>query len=463
VLKRIFVSSLFFLFVSHSLADISSVYQQNCASCHGDKLQGGSASSLIDGQWQHGSSAEQIASNIKNGIPDLGMPAWRGAIDDKTIRGLVIFFDEQRAAAGREALLNKVRPKSGVYESRDHKFSLERLQKIDGVLWSLDFMPDESVLVTERSGKLWHYHSGELSQIKGIPEVWDHGQGGLMEVMLHPDYQNNKWIYLSYSDGGVISGGMTKVVRGKLKDGNWVDEQTIYQAPSKLYINSGHHFGSRFVFSEGYLYFSIGDRGRKAMSQDLGKPNGKIHRLHDDGRIPQDNPFVNTPGALATIWSYGHRNPQGMAIDPKTGIIWESEHGPRGGDEINFIERGLNYGWPEITYGMNYSGTPMTSETAREGMEQPSLYWVPSIAVSGIEFYNGQKFPKWQGKMLVAGMSSQELHLLSLDGTSVVDDEIILKNEGRIRDVGVAPDGSVYLLLNEGRSHGHLSRISPAN
>lgn len=460
MLKNLLASSFLLASCGLAVADVADVYQKNCASCHGANLQGGSGSALADGQWQHGSSPDEIAANIKDGLPNLGMPAWKGSLDDKTIRGLVIYFDEQRAQKERQALLDKLQPKSGVYESRDHKFRLERLQKIDGVLWSLDFMPDGAVLVTQRAGKLWHFKDGELSQISGIPEVWNHGQGGLMEVALHPDYKNNAWIYLSYSDGGMIRGGMTKVVRGKIIDGKWQQQQTIYEAPAELYINTGYHFGSRFVFKDGYLFFSIGDRGRKEWAQDLSQPNGKIHRIHDDGRIPEDNPFVNTKGALASIWSYGHRNPQGMDLDPATGLIWESEHGPRGGDEINLIEKGLNYGWPVITYGMNYNGTPMTSETAREGMEQPLLYWVPSIAASGIEFYYGEQFSAWQGKLLASGMASEELHLLTIDKRKVVDDEIILKSEGRIRDVGVGPDGAVYLLLNDGRSHGFLTKLT---
>ena len=198
-------------------------------------------------------------------------------------------------------------------------------------------------------------------------------------------------------------------------------------------------------------------------SQDLDRPTGKIFRLHDDGRVPADNPFVDTPGALPGIWSYGHRNPQGMDQDPITGLLWESEHGPRGGDEINLVEKGLNYGWPVITYGMNYNGTPITEETHREGMEQPKLHWTPSIAVAGIDFYEGEAFPGWTGKLLAGGMASEELHLLTIEDGEVTADEVILKGRGRIRDVASGPDGMIYLLLNDGSPRkGRIVRMVPA-
>ena len=209
--------------------------------------------------------------------------------------------------------------------------------------------------------------------------------------------------------------------------------------------------------------FSIGDRGRQDMAQDITRPNGKIHRIHDDGRIPTDNPFADRPGAYASIWSYGHRNPQGLDIDPSTGELWETEHGPRGGDETNKIRPGLNFGWPVITYGMNYNGSPMTDSTSQEGMEQPMHYWVPSIASCGIDFYEGNRFYNWKNNLFVSGMASQELHRLTIEDGEVVDDEIVLKNQGRVRDVANGPDGYLYVSLTSGTpAKGRIYRLVPA-
>ncbi len=243
---------------------------------------------------------------------------------------------------------------------------------------------------------------------------------------------------------------MTAVVRGRIRDGKWTEEQKLYSAPKELHTSTRAHFGSRFVFQDGYLFFGIGDRGRMGQAQDLDRPNGKIHRIHDDGRVPADNPFVNTPGALPTIWAYGARNPQGLALHPLTGELWETEHGPRGGDEVNLILPGRNYGWPTITHGINYNGKPITDKTAMPGMEQPAHYWVPSIAVCGIDFYQGDKFPKWQNNLLVTGLASQQLHRLVIEDGKVVRDEVILKGQGRLRDVNTGPDGLVYLALDSG-------------
>jgi glucose/arabinose dehydrogenase len=242
-----------------------------------------------------------------------------------------------------------------------------------------------------------------------------------------------------------------------------VDQEDIFRVPGKFHTSSAVHFGTRFVFQDGYLFFSIGDRGRMHMAQDVTKPNGKIHRIHDDGRIPPDNPFVDQTDAYPSLWSLGNRNPQGLALHPVTGELWETEHGPRGGDEVNLIRRGLNYGWPEITYGMNYNGTPITAETAREGLEQPALHWTPSIAVCGIDFYTGDQFPSWQNHLLVGGLASQELHRLVLDGDRVIEDEVILSDMGRVRDVATGPDGSIYVAINSNSSETSiLYRLVPA-
>jgi glucose/arabinose dehydrogenase len=275
----------------------------------------------------------------------------------------------------------------------------------------------------------------------------------MMEVALHPDYKNNGWIYLAFSasgqkgNGGELS-GMTKIVRGRIIDNIWMDEQEIFEAPESSFLSTGLHFGTRIVFKDGYLFFPIGDRGRKDDAQNLMLPNGKVHRIHDDGRIPKDNPFVDSKGAFPSIWTYGNRNAQGLDLHPLTGEIWEAEHGPRGGDEINLIERGKNYGWPMVTYGMNYNGTPITEKTEMEGVEPPKLHWTPSIAVCGIDFYEGDVFPEWKYDLFAGGLASQELHRLRIEAGEVVNSSIILKDAGRIRDVASGPDGTLYLVLN---------------
>jgi len=447
--------------------EIRELYDENCASCHGGDLAGGSGSSLIDDEWVHGSSDEAIATAIREGIPDMGMPPWEGMLDEKQIRAMVIFLREVKTGKLQEALGESL--SGDVVTAAGHSYSLEELGQGEGLLWSIAFLPDSSMLVTQRDGVLWHFADGERREISGTPEVWQHGQGGLLEVAPHPDYASNGWIYLSYSDHTGAEekdkdAGMTKVVRGKIVDGKWTSQETLFQVDEEHHTSSGAHYGSRFVFDDGYLFFSIGDRGRMERAQDLDRPNGKIYRIHDDGRVPEDNPFVNSDGALPEIWSYGHRNPQGLDQDPASGLLWNSEHGPRGGDEINQVQKGKNYGWPVITYGMNYNGTPITEETHREGMEQPRLHWTPSIAVAGIDFYEGNAFPGWTGKLLVGGMASEALHLLTIEDGEVIADEVILKDRGRIRDVASGPDGHIYLLLNSGSPRkGKIVRMAPSS
>ena len=256
---------------------------------------------------------------------------------------------------------------------------------------------------------------------------------------------------------------MIKIVRGKIVRDQWTQEEIIFDVPARFHHSSGLHFGSRFVFKNRYLFFSIGDRGQRLQAQDLRTPAGKIHRIYDDGRIPEDNPFVHLKHAYKSIWAYGNRNPQGLDAHPVTGELWESEHGPRGGDEVNIIQRGENYGWPVITYGMNYDGSPITGETHRKGMQQPVHYWVPSISVCGIDFYEGDLFSGWKNDLFAGGLASQELHRLVIRRDKVVRDEVILKNQGRVRDVLSGPDGYIYVILNHTLALSTIQRLVPAN
>ncbi len=447
--------------------DVAEVYKTYCASCHGENLQGGQGSSLIDAEWKHGASDAEIAKSIANGYPELGMVPWKGTLTDDQIRSLVIFIREQGQMAAAEGRNLRVKPIGGVFASDRHNFRLEKVTEVDNILWSMAFMPEGSILLTQRDGPVWRYKDGENHLITGTPKVWQNGQGGMLEVALHPDYATNGWIYLGYSEniGAKEEGkdaGITAVVRGRIRNDRWVDQEEIFHVPGEFHINSGVHFGTRFVFQDGYLFFSIGERGRQDMAQDITRPNGKIHRIFDDGRIPPDNPLVNVAGAYKSIWSFGHRNPQGLDLDPRTGKLWSTEHGPRGGDEVNLVQRGANYGWPVITYGMNYNGSPITNLTAKEGMEQPKHFWVPSIAVCGIDFYEGDKFPRWKNNLFASGMASEELHRLVIENDQVVSDEIVLKGQGRVRDVLSGPDGYIYVALNtRGPDHGTLYRLVP--
>lgn len=324
---------------------------------------------------------------------------------------------------------------------------------VTGVMqpWGVAFLLDGSMLVTDKTGSLLHFMDGVQTEISGLPEVLVIGQGGLMDVVLHPEYEQNGWIYLSYvSTEGEGPGGNTAIMRAKLEEGQLVDTEVIYKASPNTDV--GRHFGSRIAFDrDGYLYFSIGDRGaRDRNPQDLTRDGGKIYRLHDDGRIPADNPFVGQKGVKEATFTYGHRNPQGMAMHPETGQIWSHEHGPRGGDEINISESGKNFGWPEITYGVNYSGTSITEKTAAPGMDQPLFHWTPSVAPSGMAFVTSDRYPDWKDSLLVGVLKFAYLERLTLDGEKVVAREKLLEGIGRVRDVRQGPDGFIYVSV-EGR------------
>ena len=429
---------------------VADAFAQRCAACHGAELQGGQAKSLLDDEWKYGGDDASLAASIRDGHPKDGMPPFSTMMDEPAIRAMVIFIREKADSARRSKTTFAKPLGDTVVTSEEHKFRLELVTEGLETPWSIAFLPDGRMLVTEKPGRLRIVDKGKLlpEPVAGVPKVWSEGQGGLLDVALHPDYATNGWIYLSYSDPGPDGSAMTKVIRGRLKDGALVDQETLFAAPVELYRTGTVHFGSRFVFDKGYLFFSIGERGQQKDAQDLTRPNGKVHRIRDDGKVPEDNPFVKTAGALATIWSYGHRNPQGLAKHPVTGELYDAEHGPRGGDEINHVRVGRNYGWPIITYGMNYDGTPMTDLTAKDGLEQPLTYWTPSIAVCAIDFYVGDRFPRWKNDLLVSSLAAEELRRLRIDGDRLVKQEVLFKGIGRLRDVVVGPDGLVYVAFN---------------
>jgi len=300
--------------------------------------------------------------------------------------------------------------------------------------WGMVFLPNGGLLISEKSGKLLLFKDGKKVDIGNLPEIYVRGQGGFLDLELHPDYANNGWLYFSFaSSEGDGKGGNTAIMRAKLKNNSLVEKQLLYKAtPNTTKVQ---HFGSRLEFdNEGYLYFSVGDRGNRDVNpQDITRDGGKIYRILDDGSIPKDNPFVHEKNAKKAIFSYGHRNPQGLVKHPETGAIWDHEHGPRGGDEINILKKGKNYGWPIVTYGINYSGTPITNKTSLAGMEQPLHYWV--------------KYPNWKGNLLVGSLSFQYLERLILENNKVVYREKLLENMGRVRNVRQGPDGYIYVAI----------------
>lgn len=423
------------------------LYEKHCMICHGRDLQGGLGGSLIDGSsWKRVGDDLSFIDYVLSGDVDTSMPAFEDVLSRPEIRSLEIYIDEKRL---QEANIGSDSKGSGVYESGAYSFELETV--VDGLEtpWSVAFISEGEMLITEKKGQLRHFADGELhDSVEGIPETWVSRQGGLLEVALHPEYADNGWVYLSYSALGNGREGMTRVVRGRIVDNVWQNEEVIFEAPEETHSSAGFHFGSRIAFQDGYLFFSVGDRGRQNDAQNLSLPGGKIHRIYDDGRVPEDNPFVGVGGSFPTIWSYGNRNAQGLDFHPLTGELWESEHGPRGGDEINVIERGVNYGWPVITYGMNYNGSPITDKTEAPGMAQPRHYWTPSISVCGIDFYEGDVFPEWKYDLFVGGLKSNQLHRLEIENGEVLSDTIVLKGAGRVRDVASGPDGHLYLVLN---------------
>lgn len=331
--------------------------------------------------------------------------------------------------------------------------------------WSMAFLPDGRALVTERTGKLRIVKGGELDpkEIAGVPKVYFRGQGGLLDVVLHPNYKENGWIYISYSspqkegESGEDGGANTALMRAKLEGYQLTNIEQLYKASPN--VKGGVHFGGKILFDKkGYVFLTLGERGQKENAQNLGKAQGKVVRLHEDGKIPTDNPFVKTKGALPEIWSYGHRNPQGLVMHPKSGTIWEHEHGPQGGDELNVVEKGKNYGWPLITYGIDYDNSIISDKTEAPGMEQPVIYWKPSIAPCGMTFVTSPKFKDWNGDLLVGSLKFQNIEHLVVKDNKVVKKEIIFDKIGRVRDLKEGPDGNIYVVIE---SNGSIVKISP--
>ena len=330
---------------------------------------------------------------------------------------------------------------------------------VDGLVqpWSIAFLPGNDMLITERPGRLRIVRNGKLlpQPVEGVPKVFHSSQGGLLEVMPHPNFASNRLLYLTYSKPGATDAqATTTLIRGRFENDRLTNVEQLFEAVAQ----GRNHFSGKIAFDgKGYLFLSAGDRQAPPEgnleahpAQNVANHQGKILRLHDDGRVPADNPLSKQAGARPEIWSYGHRNVQGLAIHPTTGELWANEHGPQGGDELNRVQAGQNYGWPVIGYGVNYTtGAAIHAATHRDGMQQPVNVWVPSIGISGLMIYTGDRFPKWRGNIFVGGMAAQQLSRLTVEGPRVVSQELLVQRMGRIRDVRQGPDGYIYLVTDD--------------
>jgi glucose/arabinose dehydrogenase len=454
-----------------------------CAGCHGTDLSGGRGPSLFDPKLLGARSDQRLHDRIAAGIPGTEMPAFKGAYSDDQIYQIIAYLRLHAAdMKGPPAFVPK--PAGQVIRSQKQAFRIAVVTDKLETPWGLAFLPDGRLLVTERPGRLRIIDkSGKLlpDPVKNTPKVWERQDGGMFDIAIHPDYRKNGLIYLSYAEmapGHVLTKeeigppppgerpksppSMTVLIRGRINARNeWVTDKEIFRAPTALYTASGAHYGSRFLFDgRGHVFFSLGERGDMTNAQKLDVPLGKIHRVNDDGSVPADNPFVHTPGAIPTIWSYGHRNPEGLAFDPATGILWESEHGPTGGDEINIIEKGHNYGWGVISMGIQ----PGIAKREAPGMDQPIVYYTPTLAPSGIHFYEGTRYPGWKGNLFVAGLAGQKLLRLEIKGRTVAAQETVFEQFGRVRASATGPDGLLYVLLQNPTGPGsgvNLSASTP--
>jgi glucose/arabinose dehydrogenase len=471
-------------------------YQEHCSVCHGAALEGASQGTPLVGMaLKHGDTVDALGQSIASGFAATGMPGWSATLDADTIRRLAIFIAEQRASLSYADFKVAAPPAipTGPVASEEHAFRVETVAEgIDPLPYSIALLPDGRILVTEKTQGLRIVSpDGELSElIRGTPQTFDdgfqvpgillvYGQGYLLDVALHPDYARNGWIYLSYTErcsgcnsasAGGVSVSMVALARGRIEDGAWVDAETLWKADMERYTAMPDMAaGGRIAFDDdGHVFLTIGIKGgsETAGVQDLSQPYGKILRLNDDGSIPEDNPFVGQGNALASIWTYGHRSPQGLEFDPRTDRLWGTEMGQRGGDEVNLIERGNNYGWPLISKGMQYDGRPVAfgAELGIDfdpaDLEQPLVDLTPAPAVSSLVVYDGAAFPEWRGNLLVGTLKATELYRMVVDGDGVTNRETLLSGLGRIRDVETDADGLVYLLL-EHDAGGRIVRLVP--
>lgn len=427
--------------VSDEVSDPEQNYAAYCASCHGIKMD-----AFVDRRWKYGSTDADLIKAIKIGYDDDGMPGFAETFSDKEIQELVDYI--QAGIANVDQYSFESVDASSTIKTEELIIRLDTVAQGFDIPWGLTILDDGSMLIAEQGGTLYKKTvDGALKSISGTPTVKSRGQGGLMDIEVDPDYKNNGWIYLAYSKPKPSGNeATTAIVRGRInQSGAFVDQEELFEALP--YSSRNHHYGVRMEFdNDGYLFFSVGDRGdRNNNPQSLDNHCGKIHRIHPDGSIPKDNPFVDTPGAMPTIYAYGNRNPQGVALNPIDGSIWSNEHGPRGGDEINIIHKGKNYGWPVISYGINYNGTTFTEKTQQAGMEEPVMYWLPSIGVCGMTFVTSDRYQGWENNVLSGSLRFKYLERAVIKNNKIVHQEKLLENIGRLRVVEVGPDGYIYV------------------
>ena len=475
-------------------SEFGDLYAANCAVCHGEKLEGAAQGApLLGVELKHGQNVEQLITSISDGFPTQGMPAWRDTLTLQEIKSLALWISENRSGLlySDFKIDSELQIPAAVQHSEHHNFVITTVaEHIDPLPFSIAPLPDGQILVTEKMRGLRIVSTdGSLSPIiTGTPATYgdartgggglEYGMGWLLDVALHPDYENNGWVYLHYTDRcedcNDISREMQRpvsmnaLVRGRIEDNRWVDEQIIWKADLAYYSPASDvAAGGRIAFDpDGFVFLSIGMQSIDLI-QDLSAPHGKILRLHDDGRIPADNPFIDHPTANKAIWSYGHRSPQGLEFDPIERKLWETEHGPRGGDEVNLLLPGHNYGWPAFSKGQNYNGSQVSwgkkqgIELELKDIDQPVVDLTPSPAVSSFVLYEAAAFPAWKHQFLVGSLKAADVYRLKIVDNKLIEQEMLIKDLARIRDIEVDPNGHILLLL-EHASGGRIVRISPA-
>ena len=472
------------------------MYKDECAVCHGEDLQGAPLGTPLVGiDLRHGDTVEEIAKNIADGFPDTGMPSWSDTKNQNQIWNLALYVAEQRQGT---TILDKrdkipLEIPDGVVKTERHSFRIKMIATgLDPMPFSNAPLPEGGFLVSERMRGLTIVSDDGVQSdpISGTPPTYSDsslflgqvmGLGWMLDVALHPNYEDNGWIYIHFTDrckdcnkvslkyGKPVS--MNKLIRGRIKDGAWVNEETIWEAEIETYsATSDLTSGGRIAFDDrGYVYISVGMKDVYDFmgTQDLDLPYGKIIRVHDNGHIPTDNPFVDSEGALPSIWTYGHRSQQGLEFNPQTGDVWSTEMGPRGGDELNRLVKGGNYGWPIFTSGVNYDGRPVDVadqlgiELDEADVVFPVVDWSPAIAVSSFIFYQGTEFPEWNNNIILGTLRATDLMRLEAVDNEVVRKEVLLENLARFRDIEQGPNGELYVLL-EHASGSQIIRLRPA-
>ena len=438
--------------VFNETAEAEKNFKTYCSGCHG-----ATADVFVDRRWQHGNDRQSLITSIKSGIIKDGMPAFDTTFTASELEGITDYI--LKAIAQRSTYKTETQKTPKYSTSNDYTLVIDTVATEADIPWGIKVDAQGTLYYTDKKGDLYiKKKDSEAISITGVPEVWDHGQGGLMDIALHPQFEDNQTLYLSYSKKKSRENqGTTVLVSAQLNGNQLNNVKQLFEALP--YVDTKYHFGSRIVFDqEGHLYLSVGDRGKRdEHPQFLTNDCGKIHRLMIDGSIPDDNPFQDDLGNPLSIWSYGHRNPQGLIFNQTTHTVWETEHGPRGGDELNLIQKGKNFGWPVVSYGINYNGTTFTDLTSQEGMVDAKTTWVPSIAPSGMAIIDSPMFSKWEGNILTGSLRFDYISRVEIQNNEVVKEERILEGIGRVRAVEMGRDGYLYIGVEE---PGRILKIS---